>query len=1199
MFVVVNKTFNITLGLWSLTPHKHEDQYKPTVNDPYLLYFHDFTGDRRTYTDVYNELLKNFHVIVFDYRNLVNDSVQLYKWLKQNTNSSIYVWGNQLGAAVAAHTVVKLQKEQIEPVGLILENPYLSIGHYLEQNWFIANVVSYTFWYKQTITNPLHEKDLSFSIIHNILSINSPIMFVLYGNHRNPFDAYDVKNESMSWVMKSMFEYRLMYLITLTTREKMWVHSQQRSAILLEDVPNSYYVVKRLLAVPTINKLKRRLKKAQLITNETIQEQPRKLVGEDKTNTQFFYGVDESGNSLYLKLILKKHRQAEVILVLNVNGKNYTFPNEEKTLMCNVGGQTWHAGGLTLKFIEPLRRVRITFKGLLRPGSGNTVHVEFSFLWTSASKAFYYPQDVPTAVLSDALAKERWRNGEWIKMLGDEKGYEQYGVLRGSVTHGFSKVELYLRGFRKRYWGRAEHLTQHRDFSLFVIGEDGLALNIGVKSYCNGCDDANLNGLSLIRNFAAKKSYKCIVSQLIKNAVVTKGNGWALNIVPCKFIINAQQGEGFVSFWQLSHNTIKPYLRPKPFVTSLSDQMVQDASLAGEKAKYLALALLIKPRNFAVPEGFVVLANAFEAHVDKNLILKKTIDGKIDKSKELFASLLLTELVRESIGQAVIDEIDRISNGNKYTWTVRSSGMVNKTSGFDECGNTAVIVQKTVPEEISGVLHSHDPFQIAIKPKRHLRVADGVEPQLCLSNDQISTLKNAAVTLEKELGFFCKIRWCFSDNILHVLQVEPRLDICNWTDDELLHEFDSPVMAKNVVRTTASIQEIVPGALTPLTASIVKDFMNNYLYQPFGAKLVSLHKQHLMLNVSNYVLHNVSKINLAYDVFKNVYKLEKYVEECRNVISKKPDKMTSSALDIIKNIESKLMDLNKIGEYHVRVTRHNIAQMLLLTKLLLPFSSNFKLFHELKQAADGICQLNLEEEFCKISPSCGYDWLEVNCPDVYQFIKTFLKKYGQRGVRELFFRKLLNYLSKACRRSLLHRQELEQYVLDILDLIRAMVQDLSIKMTDERLLSDAKLVYYLSLYELKNLVLYPSWDKIRLPTFVPNYANPISTKIKGTFLGDAGDVMGRACVVSAVIELQHLRPGDVLITKSVSDKWEPYFSKISGLVTETSGIFSSGANTAKEHGLPCLVDAQNASLVFKTGDNVLISQKNSTIELLP
>ncbi|KAK4873294.1 hypothetical protein RN001_015323 [Aquatica leii] len=203
MYVVVNKTFNITLGLWSLTPHKHEDQYTPTVNDPYLLYFHDFTGDRRTYTDVYNELLKNFHVIVFDYRSyadsshgklsetdLVNDCVQLYKWLKQNTNSSIYVWGNHLGAAVAAHTVVKLQKEQIEPVGLILENPYLSIGHYLEQNWFIANVVSYTFWYKQTITNPLHENDLSFSIINNILSINSPIMFVLYGNYRNPFDAY-------------------------------------------------------------------------------------------------------------------------------------------------------------------------------------------------------------------------------------------------------------------------------------------------------------------------------------------------------------------------------------------------------------------------------------------------------------------------------------------------------------------------------------------------------------------------------------------------------------------------------------------------------------------------------------------------------------------------------------------------------------------------------------------------------------------------------------------------------------------------------------------------------------------------------------------------------------------------------------------------------------------------------------------------
>ncbi|KAF5297377.1 hypothetical protein FQR65_LT01308 [Abscondita terminalis] len=214
MLVIVNNVFNTSVGLWSLNGHikrSNSGSWNTRNNKftlekqevPYLLYFHDFSGDRRTYVDVYSVLLRKFHVMAFDYRGfgdsspgglteteMVKDSVNLYKWLRSHTNSSIYLWGDRRGAAVAALTVRRLQNENIEPSGLILENPSLSASLYLKRNWFIAKMVSYTLWYRQTITQPLIESDLYFSINDAILDIKCPIVFCVYGEYRNKFDKY-------------------------------------------------------------------------------------------------------------------------------------------------------------------------------------------------------------------------------------------------------------------------------------------------------------------------------------------------------------------------------------------------------------------------------------------------------------------------------------------------------------------------------------------------------------------------------------------------------------------------------------------------------------------------------------------------------------------------------------------------------------------------------------------------------------------------------------------------------------------------------------------------------------------------------------------------------------------------------------------------------------------------------------------------
>ena len=78
-----------------------------------------------------------------------------------------------------------------------------------------------------------------------------------------------------------------------------------------------------------------------------------------------------------------------------------------------------------------------------------------------------------------------------------------------------------------------------------------------------------------------------------------------------------------------------------------------------------------------------------------------------------------------------------------------------------------------------------------------------------------------------------------------------------------------------------------------------------------------------------------------------------------------------------------------------------------------------------------------------------------------------------------------------------------------------------------------------------------------------------------------------------------LRSGEILITPITDIGWTPYFSLISGLVTDLGSSVSHGAVIAREYGLPCVVNTRCATRVFKTGDRVSIDGGLGTIALIP
>jgi pyruvate,water dikinase len=95
-----------------------------------------------------------------------------------------------------------------------------------------------------------------------------------------------------------------------------------------------------------------------------------------------------------------------------------------------------------------------------------------------------------------------------------------------------------------------------------------------------------------------------------------------------------------------------------------------------------------------------------------------------------------------------------------------------------------------------------------------------------------------------------------------------------------------------------------------------------------------------------------------------------------------------------------------------------------------------------------------------------------------------------------------------------------------------------------------------------------------------------------------GRIEGRVRVVKTLQEATALQAGDILVTPATDIGWTPFFGVIGGLVCDIGSSVSHGAVIAREYGLPAVVNTQNATVIFQTGDTVLLDGDNGSVTLL-
>lgn len=416
------------------------------------------------------------------------------------------------------------------------------------------------------------------------------------------------------------------------------------------------------------------------------------LVKEEEVDSMTIRGTDHKGNAIYLRVIRKRHNITEVWLHVQLDdGSVYLLPEHPDTTLQGDNRMSWSGGGLKFKMCEPMRTWRITFNGLLRHGvkqkrnmedneNDRIHHVQFQFIWTACSDVIDIQRDWSTALICDALAREPWRNGKWMKMrkqLG--KGYDQWGILQGTwtlVSDGSITRELYLRGIRQRRYGTDDVVWQRRAVNYVGVTTDGSMFS--VEARCNnkpgithavfghvyqpnGCQasvyscDLSLPNLGehpdsipqhvMLRFSAGGKNYAASFHTLPHSvATLYGGHPWnyEAHVLVFRCILNDKQGAGTAAFWYrysgpspavslVSLPVLKePHLRSEtqfPLVVDLKDRECSSSVLVGGKGSALALMTSLEENQLSavIPPGFCVTVAALDVQIQENSQLQDAV----------------------------------------------------------------------------------------------------------------------------------------------------------------------------------------------------------------------------------------------------------------------------------------------------------------------------------------------------------------------------------------------------------------------------------------------------------------------------------------------------------------------------------------------------------------------------------------------
>lgn len=133
---------------------------------------------------------------------------------------------------------------------------------------------------------------------------------------------------------------------------------------------------------------------------------------------------------------------------------------------------------------------------------------------------------------------------------------------------------------------------------------------------------------------------------------------------------------------------------------------------------------------------------------------------------------------------------------------------------------------------------------------------------------------------------------------------------------------------------------------------------------------------------------------------------------------------------------------------------------------------------------------------------------------------------------------------------------------------------------------------------------YAECKRLRLPDYWNGAPEPLpleQAEGQGTALRGIGVSPG---VVTGPVRLVHdsaddeLQPGEILVCETTNPSWTTLFLIAGAMVIDVGGVMSHGAISARELGMPCVINTRDGTRRLRTGDVVRVDGASGVVEVV-
>ena len=107
----------------------------------------------------------------------------------------------------------------------------------------------------------------------------------------------------------------------------------------------------------------------------------------------------------------------------------------------------------------------------------------------------------------------------------------------------------------------------------------------------------------------------------------------------------------------------------------------------------------------------------------------------------------------------------------------------------------------------------------------------------------------------------------------------------------------------------------------------------------------------------------------------------------------------------------------------------------------------------------------------------------------------------------------------------------------------------------------------------------------------------VANRFEG-YAGAPGLVEGTARVITSFEDFPNLQAGEILVCPYTATAWTPLFPKIKAVVTDTGGMLTHAAITAREYRIPAVVGTWRATRSIKNGDTIRVDGDKGIVEVI-